>query len=219
MRICERRPDVVERVVPPLLRIARRAAVRRPHQRVGLGVAGVHRELDEVDAGLDEPLELLAVAPAAVRTCCRWCSSRSARPSPWRTRSCSTMCGWSIGSPPPVQRIQAPYGPHSSAILFHSGTGNRSPSRCVIELADLGVAVGVRTVRAAEVARIDDREDDHQRKLLRARPQPVRARAWSGVIRHTCLVPVLASKPFDDLPNHIHDIVGISIGHLGIQRQ
>ena len=40
----------------------------------------------------------------------------------------STICGWSIGSPPPVQRIQAPYSPHSSAIFSHSGTGIRSPS-------------------------------------------------------------------------------------------
>lgn len=41
----------------------------------------------------------------------------------------STIRGWSIGSPPPVQRIQAPWGPHSSAILFQSGSGSRSPFR------------------------------------------------------------------------------------------
>ena len=41
----------------------------------------------------------------------------------------STICGCSIGSPPPVHRIHAPYWPHSIAILFHSSTGKRSPSR------------------------------------------------------------------------------------------
>ncbi len=41
----------------------------------------------------------------------------------------STMWGCSMGSPPPVQRSQAPYSPDSSAIFCHSGTGNRSPPR------------------------------------------------------------------------------------------
>ena len=40
----------------------------------------------------------------------------------------STMWGWSMGSPPPVMRIQDPYGPHSSAIFSQSLTGIRSPS-------------------------------------------------------------------------------------------
>jgi hypothetical protein len=41
----------------------------------------------------------------------------------------STMRGCSIGSPPPVHRIQAPYSPHSAAIRFQSGSGKRSPFR------------------------------------------------------------------------------------------
>ena len=41
----------------------------------------------------------------------------------------STMRGWSIGSPPPVHRIHAPYSPHSAASRFHSGSGKRSPLR------------------------------------------------------------------------------------------
>ena len=43
----------------------------------------------------------------------------------------------------------------------------------VVELPDLGVRVGVRTVGAAEVARVDDRDHDHQRKLFRAAAQSV----------------------------------------------
>ena len=41
----------------------------------------------------------------------------------------STIRGWSIGSPPPVHRIQAPYSPHSAASRFQSGSGNKSPFR------------------------------------------------------------------------------------------
>ncbi len=52
--------------------------------------------------------------------------SHTRAPRPFAYSIISTMCGWSIGSPPPVQRIQAPYSPHSSAILFHSSTGSRS---------------------------------------------------------------------------------------------
>ena len=84
----ERRLDVADHVVPPLLRIARRSAVWRPDLGVGFGIAGVHREFDQVDVGLDHAHELLAEFRHAARTCCRWCSSRRARPFPWRTRSC-----------------------------------------------------------------------------------------------------------------------------------
>ena len=41
----------------------------------------------------------------------------------------STIRGCSIGSPPPVQRNQAPNSPASLAIRFQSSCGNRSPER------------------------------------------------------------------------------------------
>ena len=43
----------------------------------------------------------------------------------------------------------------------------------VVELANLGVAVGVGAIGAAVVAGVDDRDDDHQRKFFRALPQSV----------------------------------------------
>ena len=95
--------------VPPLLRIARRpATVRRPHDGVGLGVAGVHRELDQIDAGREQPLELAAVAPAVGPNMLPLVFIQTRAPCALANSIMSTIFGWSIGSPPPVQRIQAP---------------------------------------------------------------------------------------------------------------
>ena len=179
----ERRADVADVRCPTTA--ADRAAAPRcggRTMRVGLGVAGVHRELDQVDAGPDDPLELQRDAPAAGRTCCRWCSSRSARPSPWRTRSCPPSAGAASARRRRCSASRRRRGRTRRPSSPTASTGNQVAVVLVVELADLGVAVGVRALRAAEVARVDDRDHDHQRKLFRPRPQPV------GLRRHPYLV-------------------------------
>src|SRR2546428_4789318 len=65
----------------------------------------------------------------------------------------------------------------------------------VIELPDLGIAVRVRAERAAEVAGIDHRDDDHERELLRPRPQAV-SRALRARVGHVISLVVGApSRP------------------------
>ena len=59
----------------------------------------------------------------------------------------------------------------------------------VIELTNFGVAVGIRTVRAAEVTRVDDGDYDLKWKFFRSRPRPqAHLAGWFGDVRH--LVPL-----------------------------
>jgi hypothetical protein len=47
-----------------------------------------------------------------------------------------------------------------------------------VKLAYIRVAVGIRTHWTAEIARIDDRHDDHERKLFRPCPKAVLRLLW-----------------------------------------
>src|SRR5262245_57650570 len=99
--------DIGDVAAPPRLWIARRATVGCAEARVRVGVTRVHGELDEVRRRRDHPLELLPVlgqrpehASVGVEP--------DPRSPPLGVLDDPTMCGWTMGSPPPVMRIQAP---------------------------------------------------------------------------------------------------------------
>src|SRR6185369_11697610 len=180
----ESRAHIADLPVPPNLGRLRHAAARWTKLCVKLGVAGVHRKLDQIDMSLDESFKLLAARR-------RWSKHAAVGIHP---NACATF----LRVLDHFNHVRVQHGLAASRAthprtVFTTLSRNALPEfyrkqiaiALVVELAYFRITISVRTHRTTEVARIDDGYDHHQRKLLRSRSQTVTiVCAFGGVLQH-----------------------------------